>query len=433
MQLEDVLRQNVQLEDFLQSLVAAHAKALRDQGLLDRLDSIRKDILICFNDLATLNGMLISCDGQVREEINSLQKCKQKVGKLARKRRQLLEKRDQWDRHLDTDTEQFSSIPLVIDASYRSVLDKYMKLVSDSDNTDGKSQQESTNGNSPDKIWQSLKALHSSREGVSQSIRQATELLHDFQKDQDFIEKEIRTQSARVRRKVNTIDEEINKCNAARRELMAKVGLPLPTSKEPSTAQRLLHLKLSNAGSEESQAEEEDIADHAEEFIDMKIASLQDQLRHKKENSSSLAVVRDLWNDCIESVKRLEDQIKTVLSGNPGLSTATSGRMKSWIEQSLQELTDLIGSTDNEILIKLVSDEREVIEKAYHEITKSMGTTESDVTPNNTHSNPPFLVASKSPPKIGVSDKTAQRFSNDDNATTSSSLTLLKDKSKKKE
>lgn len=424
MQLEDVLRQNAQLEEFLQSLVVAHAKALREQGLEDRLDAIRRDISICFNDLATLNEMLISCDGRIREEIDSLQKCRHKIGKLTRKRRQLLAKRDQWSQDSGIEVERHSPVSFTIDGSYRAALDQYLKLAEGVDT--GEPQE-----NSPERTWRTLRTLYSCRDGVSQSIKQATELLNEFRKDQDFLEREIRTQSARVRRKISAIDDEIYKNNVARRELMSKVGLPLPASKESSTAQRLLHLNLNNGGDEELQSEEEEIANHAEEFIEMKIASLQDQLTHKKENSSSLAVDRDLWNDCVECVKKLEDRIKAVLSEDKNLSNATTAQMKPWMEQSLQELTEIAASTDNRVLVKLVRDEKEVIENAYHEISKRTEINDPIPASRNGRSNPSFLVVSKSPPKIAVTEKTAQRSNND--STPSEGLTFLRDKSKKKE
>ncbi|QLQ79923.1 hypothetical protein HG537_0C05720 [Torulaspora globosa] len=420
MELEAVLRQNAELEEFLESLVVAHAKAVQEQGLEDRLDGIRRDIAICFNDLTTLNGMLTSCDGQIREEIDFLQKCRQKIGKLNRKRRQLIEKRDQWSNGTDIEVGKYSPVSFTIDSSYRAALEQYLKLADGEDDTDS---------GSPERTWRTLKILNLCRDGVSQSIKQATELLHEFHKDQEFFEREFRTQSARVRRKINAIDDEIGKNNVARRELLSRVGLPLRASKESSRAQRLLHLNLNNGGDQES--EEEDIANHAEEFIEMKIASLQDQLTYKKENSSSLAVDRDLWNDCIECVKKLEDRIKSVLSDDKNLSNATTAQMRPWMEQSLQELTEIIASTDNRVLVKLVRDEREVIEKAYHEISKRTEINDTTSASKNGRSNPSFLVVSKSPPKIAVTDKTAQRSNND--STSSGSLTFLKDKSKKKE
>lgn len=428
MELEDVLRRNAELEEFLERLVKAHAKALQDQSSVDRLDVIRKDILICFNDLETLNEMLISCDGQIREEIDMLQKCKVKIAKLVKKRRQLIDTRDQWKQQATSEVNR-DSIPLIIDASYRSSLERYTKLMSAGDSAD----EDMADGNGADRIWKSLDLLYACRDDVSQSIKQAAELLHEFRQDKDFIEKEIRNQSARVRRKVSAIDDEIRNNSIARRELLAKVGLSFQKAEETSTAQRLLHLNLNSKQDKELELEEEDIANHAEEFIDIKIASLQDQLTHKKEKSSSLADARDLWDECIHSVERLEERIKSLLAVETSSPGPASHQLKSWIGESLQELTDIINSANNKILIKLVTGERDVIEKAFIEMLQSVGTVEAPPASKINTTSPPFLVASKSPPKIGVSDMAAQRLSIEDSVPSSSSLSFLKDKAKKKE
>ncbi|CCE91691.1 Atg23p TDEL_0D01070 [Torulaspora delbrueckii] len=427
MALDDILRQNAEITDLLHILVELHGRALQDQGPSDRLEGIRRDILICFNDLCTLNDMLTSCDGEIRDEIQVLQKAKDKFTRLNRKRQLLLKERDKWTEETPVSVKDQSEQNVVVDTRYRRVLDQYLDLVGANNTT--LVEDHSQGDVSRETVLQSVKVLHSCHDNVLQSVKQLKELLNDITKDQAFIEKEMKAQVARIRRETSAIDDELRKNSSKRKNLLAKVGLALPD--ETSTAQKLFHLKLNDQRDKQLELEQEDIASHANEFLDMKIASLQDQLTHRKDDSYQLIHVRDSWSDCVDSVKNLEDRLRSALTGD--LTELPTDRVGSWIKENIEELSSIISSTNNRILITLVSHEREVIENAYDEISQSSKPIEPSSPIRNKHSSPPFLVANKSPPKIGLSDKTAQSLSNNNGASGSNSLTMLKDKSQKKD
>lgn len=434
MGLEDVLRQSAEINEFLESLVVAHERALQDQDQAERLDAIRQDILICFDELCTLNDMLTSCDGQIRDEIRMLQKCKDKITKLNRKRDVLLEEREKWTSKAGVNVGDHSGeSKVVVNNRYRGLLNGYLDLVGAANTSLVEDQDQESEGSdlSRETVLKSMQMLQSCHDQASQSVKQLKELLRDFQKDQAFIEREMKVQSARIRRETGAIDDEIMKINVARKNVLAKAGIALPDMQETSTAQKLFNFKLSDHRDRQKELEQEDIASHANEFLDMKIVSLQDQLTHRKDDSYKLSHMRDSWSDCMDSVKKLEDRIRSALTGES--IDFPAKRVGLWIEESVEELSTIMSSADNKALIKLVGDEKEVIGKAYQEISRSSKSVEPSSPPRNNHSSPPFLVANKSPPKIGISDKTAQSMNNDNGAYGSNSLAMLMDKSQKKD
>lgn len=445
MALEDVLRQNAEISEFLKSLVAVHKRALQEQSLSSQLNKVRRDISICFNDLCTLNEMLISCDGEIKEEIEMLQKSRDKFAKLARKERQLLNQKKLWDQTTAVAPIEEKSTSVTVSASYRILLDQYIELVGASNtslvNEEVNSPNLESEVASPSELVQSVKLLQSCHERNLKDIQQLNQLLKNFIKDQHFIEKESKIRLSKIRRATNLIDEDLDKIRQSRNKLLSKVGLAFPDAQESSISRRFFHLGLNDDKDNKSQLEQDDIADHVAEFIDMKICSLQDQLTHKKENSSDLVSQRNLWNDCIEAVKTLEDRLSMALANDTPPSAVSSSKLKAWLKETIDELEMIISSTDSDVLIALVDGEREVIEKAYSEIAKDevkpLSIPEKNQnyrssSPPKYHSSPPFLVASKSPPKLGISEQTAEPSSGDNNFELNN-MGLLKNKSQKKD
>lgn len=432
MGLEDILRRNAETRELLDSLVVLHGRALRDQGQADRLDGIRQDILICFDDLCTLNDMLTSCDGEIRDEIRFLQKAKDKFKALNTRRRQLLQEREKWTQETRIDVQNDGDKSVVVDTRYRGALEQFLDVVGAGNTSLAENGLQERADDELDRksILGAVQVLRVCHENVQQTVKQLSELLADVKKDQAFIERELKAQSARIRRETATIDNELQNLNLSRKKLLTKVGLGLPETEETSSALKFFQLTLNDRQDKQKEVELEDIATHASEFLDTKIASLQDQLTHRKNDSYQLVHSRDLWSDCTHSVKNLENRIRSALMENPEAFPVT--RVRSWIKENLEELSTIVSSTDDRLLTTMVSQEREVIEKAYREIAQSSKSVESSP-PKNRHSSPPFLVANKSPPKIGISEKTAQSVNNDKAESGSSTISMLKNKAQKKD
>lgn len=417
MGLEDVLRQNAEITDFLRSLVLVHRRALQDENLPFELDGIRKDIYICFNDLCRLNDMLIACDGEIKETIEMLKSSKEKFGKLADKEIKLQNDKEKWLLKIPPLSE--SKVQISIDSGYRPLLNQYIEFVGAANTSlaaeDTIEEDEQYGIVDRRQLLQSTKILEACHEESIKDIRSLESLLRDFKKDQSFIVRELRSHQARIRHQTSSIDESIAKVRQSRKKLLNKVGLAVPGSSETSSlTYKLFNLQLTEENKKKEQ-EQQDIANHAPEFIDMKINALQDQLTHKKEDSSNLVTQRNLWAECTQSVKELEDRLSIALTSEGDLP---SSQIMSWLQKTVSDLKRIITATDNDILITLMSDEKEVIEKA---LLETSGETVQplnipkknlhQMSPSHSHSSPPFLVASKSPPKIGITDKTVDSIS----------------------
>ncbi|GAV52598.1 hypothetical protein ZYGR_0AG05890 [Zygosaccharomyces rouxii] len=438
MALEDVLRQYAEIVDFLKSLVVAHRRALQDENLSFQLEGIRKDIYICFNDLCKLNEMLIACDGEIKETVTMLKSSKEKFGKLADKETKLRDEKRRWSVEIPPLSE--SKIKIPITTGYRSLLNQYIELVGA---TNTSLAAEGTTGNDEQsgivdrrQLLQSVKLLQACHEESIKDIKQLESLLRDFKKDQAFIVKEMRSHQAKIRRETAGIDESIAKVHQSRKKLLKKVGLAIPeASGSSSLSHRLFNLQL-NEENKRREQEQQDIANHAFEFIDMKIRSLQDQLTHKKEDSSNLVTQRNLWGECAQLVKELEDRLSTALTSK---GKSPSGQIKSWLQKTISDLKTTISAADSDILITLITDEKEVIEKALVEISGETvqplnipKKNRYQMSPLHSHSSPPFLVASKSPPKIGITDKTVDPVT-DANGIELENMDSIKGKYEKKD
>lgn len=409
MALEDVLRQHAEIADFLKSLVVVHKRALQEQNLSLQLPGIRKDIYICFNDLCKLNEMLIACDGEIKETIEMFKASKEKFAKLIKKESALVEEKKEWS--LEAPQISTSRIPVTIESGYRSLLNRYIELVGatntslvDGQNHDGVTERGQLTG--------SMALLQACNDEVARDIKQLEALLRDFKKDQAFVSKELRNNQGRIRHEIYSIDESLTKVEHSKKKLLAKVGLAIPDTQGSFLSQTLFNLQLNEEQTRKMQ-EQDDIANHATEFIDMKIQSLQDQLTHKKEDSSSLLNQRNLWGECIQAVEDLENRLDAALNNEHNLP---AGQIMTWLKDTISELNTAIAVCDSEILKTLVTDEKEIIEKALREISleaaqplnipKISRHPPLPSSPSHSHSSPPFLVASKSPPKIGVTDET---------------------------
>ncbi|QLG73115.1 hypothetical protein HG535_0E01990 [Zygotorulaspora mrakii] len=447
MGLQDVLRQNAEITDFLKQLVEIHAHALKEQALSSELYKIRGDILICFNDLCRLNEMLIACDGEIKEEIDVLKRAKAKFRKLGQKEQLLASERGKWAEvkenadKVTLDTTASSTSSVSVSSNYRPFLDQYIELVGAQQTTlaqeDTDSLAEETEDD-PKKLIESVQLLEKCHSDNLKDIQKLEQLMKTFMRDRQFVEKELKLQNGKIRRNTRHWDEELKKVRQSREKVLVRVGLLSSDLQESSLTKRFFNFNFTKGKDEKLQTEVSDITSHFMEFTDMKIFSLQDQLTHKKEDSSRLTNRRNIWNDCMQCVKNLEDQLSFALSNSDDLVDSSS-KVITWLREAIDYLNNLVRATDFELLTKLVNNEKEVIEKAYNEFPKSElkktlmpNTISHSSSPPRHHPTPPFSVASKSPPKIGISELTVNLTSNE-NAYELSNKTLMKNKSKKKD
>lgn len=441
MGLEDVLRQNNEIREFLTQLAAMHGRALEEQQLSSQLDKIRRDILVCFNDLCRLNEMLISCDGEIREEIANLKKAKTKLGKLGQREGRLKTEKEKWAINNDPEIAVDKAAPnyININSSYRPVMEQYLELVG-AQNTSLAQELADPDGQEedPKKTLESVKLLETCNQLCSKDIRQLEQLVKNFIKDRHFIEKELKMQNAKIRRKTSHFDEELERVKQSREKLFVKVGLISSEFQESTLASKFFNLSFHRSKGERLESEVSDITDHAIEFIDMKILSLQDQLTHKKEDSSNLANQRNLWNDCVRCVRDLEDHLGLALSDDEAFAESLL-QIKHWLKEACVYLGELASAADTDMLVKLIEEEKNVIEKAYQELpkeTKQKVLTQDNKirssSPLKQHTSPPFAILGKSPPKIGISEQTVE-YASSDNVYELNNMSAIKKKFQKKD
>lgn len=224
----------------------------------------------------------------------------------------------------------------------------------------------------------------------------------------------MKIQTLKVKSERNKIMDGLNKIKERKEELMSKANFPLESSSKPaSLTSRLLNMAMndnnSNSNDNKNQVLEE--TKHFKHYVKIRIQSLEDQLAQEKDNNSNLITTKNVWRECINAIHDLEGTLRVAIENN----RFEVEEVKKRIDNTVNYLASCIESSDNKILRTLILNEQEVLENAI----KELGSTDkrkpemiydssSRTSDNNSKKNisPPFLTVSKSPPKIGLSDKT---------------------------
>lgn len=438
MELNQVLEKKEEISQYLASLVGLHEKALSDVDSASQVTNIRKDITICLSDLCRVNDLLVSHDGLLKREIASLLHDKQDLLDLNERERLLWKERESWHIEQEVDTAHVDYVIdknaiISISSHYRTSLNKYIESVGAENTTlsstadlNDKIEDTQNTDSSAGQMLCNYKLLQLSHRQAKSEITKLENLLRDFKKDDKFIEQELKSQSGRIRSEIGNIDFHLSKIEESKVQLMKKIGFESPLTQEKSLSERLFNLRLSDT--DENYNERVTINKknfvHMKDLIELKIDDLQDQLTKNKNESSALVAQRDLWLDSQRKVADLENELITKLRSSAGSKLSPSG-MTGMIKSTIQYLNDLLDSSNEKLTTTLISNERDVLFKACEELN-TQGTSapqgNSNATPSRPidirkHSkdpkensslrqptHPPFLVASKSPPKIGISE-----------------------------
>lgn len=408
---EDVLQQRAEIQAFLETLIIAHRKLLLDVQDTNRLEKVRKDILICFNDMCTLNGMLTSLDGDsgIRGQLQVLEKWDNRLEKLGKKEQSINKEMSYWQlsREGKSNPKDNKSETFTIRGNYHEFLNKYIDIIGIANTSLAEQHTDDDETHEMDKseLANSIVLLEDCNDQITSEITQLESLLQNFRKDQEFIFNELK----RCRGKMDSIlaqfEEELADVRQSQKKILMRLGLL--KNKDSSITTKMWNLSLDKNYNDN---EFKDALGHAHEFISMKIGFLHDQLGKAKEETHRLQQQRNFWEDCLGLVGRLESSLREKLVSNP--NTPPVELLKS-IWQTISQLKEISSLTECEDLQRCVDNEIEVLERACEELDSTQKAAIPNAQPSsNKEKNPEFLVKKTSPPKAEITKETIPPLSN---------------------
>lgn len=461
MELEDILKQQVEISELFDHLAQLHKFALLGQAEKTEeqnhieiskshisLTDIRHDITVCLNDFNVLNNMLISYDGKIKEQLNTLQQAKDHINDMKLERTRIRQQQQEWSgENRENVSDSVSDIGkdemIEIKTSYKYKMNKYIELIG-INNTRLATQPDSTEAN-PDiikdepgniltgrKTTRALSLLDESFQEIQNEITSLNSLITSLKRDATFIANERKDRISYMKLQQRKFDNELSQVEKNIKRQLTICGLQLPSNDNIPISQRILHLSFYQDDEQikKLEQESEDIIEHSDEFIDLKIKELKDQLTHRKYNSPKLLADRNLWQDCVTNLEELEDFINQAIGRDTPIS---SSKLIQKIKIKIGYLESLLTFTENEKIKSLINYEIYSLKMACKELsppnspkfpetngniqihTQKYTNFNIDETNNKTSSShinhiapniSPFVVG-KSPPKIGLSHESS--------------------------
>lgn len=436
MDLEEVQIQKADILELLQTLCGIHKQVLNNGDDIIELNKVRKDILICLNDLCKLNDMLITHNGQIRENLDLLVKSRAKLKEYSNLENALYVKLSLWE-NSDIDMSTFEDIndsevtTIEVPCTYRRDLNQYISIlgatqtglssgvstsssVSDFDN--GASDNEASI--QPHQLLSSITLLSLADEKIQSNIRQIEQLLKSYKKDHEFINRELKLQNNKVQEKTDLIKRKLIKIHEAKLKVLTSIGFNLPNKNESeSLKQKIINFTTpNNIYRNISKEENNRLNDLVKDFIELKIDTLKQSLLENKSNSIQYLDNRDHWYKGFQIVIDLENNIKNNLEISQTVDQKT---IEPMIKTAVNDLEILIEESKNETVQNLIKDEKEVLQNAFLTLINDNDTFTLNDNINNTniHSNKKALDNSYSltPPVLSRNKSVSSYTSSNEN------------------
>lgn len=411
MDLDEVLLEQRKISQLLDGLLDAHRRALSsDVQENDQLDRIRKDILICLNDLRTLNSLIIdSKEGLVKKGLNSLQKSEAKLKDLEKQEKEIQSDLNSWDSSeelKDKRQEEWSSISVNIVGNHRSVLNRYIEEIGIENTSlagDDVRKEELSLDLKKEDIQKNVKMLENGKEQVESEIDQLRSLLSEYEKDRKIITNELERNRSMIRHSVNSLTRDKEAIINQRRKILKKVGLL--KEKEKASIFSL------NTHSISSDPDYDIALSQAHEFIDAKKKALQQILQDSKNQKPVIDAQFSSWKEAVNLVQDLEISLQDLFISSSG--NVSKSAITTMIEQTVSKVEINVVKNLEGKIGPSINREIEALKQAINELSEKP----KPITTAIPVRTPELLNLGKSPPKVGLSiENASQRMMSSNNS-----------------
>lgn len=397
--LSELLTKQKDNESALDLLVTLYGKILtgKNETVGLNIDVIRRDITDCLQDLISINESMIAYDGILKLEIDKLEKAKFKIDKLWKRQIEVKEQitylnndnqsnrndqmaqksKDRADQGIDKTGIINSLNKCIRDNKYKDSFDKYSKL------KDSKANQDSPM--SIDDIKRSINLLNDSNDSIQREIKLLQSYLNQLNNDQKLINNELRKNKQLINLERDKLYDYLNDINIKLIDTLNEIGLPVPKNKSNTITDILSNLNWNtNSNSQNTieriSLENNDMIAHSNEFIDLKISTLKEQLTLKKNNTSILINDKLYWVDCISHIQNFEQNLQNIMINQINV---TNKDLADLIQIEIDFLLKQIKLTENKRLKSLLNNDINAMKLAINELSHTHENSRDNVINSN--------------------------------------------------
>ncbi|QEU61995.1 Atg23 [Kluyveromyces lactis] len=411
MDLNDLLLQQQEVTNLLSNLQEAHKRILiSNEDENNDLNKIRKDILICLNDLKTVNSLMIDPrDGLIKKNLHKLEKYDQQLRSLDSEEAAIESNLNQWK--IDQDPENvrrkdnWGTVPINLVGNHQCLLESYVDEVGIENttlaNTNG-NHEETPNSSkfTREQLLRNARKLKLCQDQVNSEIDQLKSLINQYERDRNVINDEYNRTTELIQKEVNTLSREEDKINSQREKILKKLGL---LKDHEQNQPRNLFFSL-GALARVDNSDFKIALSQAYEFIDAKKQALKKILHENKSQTMSLEHNFSIWNDVIRSIQGLETDLQQSFIEKEGNVPKTD--ITSMISRTLSHVNSIVGTYSKDSIFTSILCEVKALQKALDELNGKI----QPIPIKSSAKTPELLQMGKSPPKVALSKEYASNL-----------------------